>query len=256
MNNCIAVLTRGYENIENYDLLIKRNIHINDNLHDKTLDILIFNEGNISEEHQIYIKNKTPELNIQFINISNIAFQTNKQNIEFEEKTFPLNYKHMCSFWFINFFNVVEKYDKLLRIDEDCFIHSNIDEIFLHLNKYTFVSGILSDDAEQVTIGLNNFSLEFLDKYKEEFEFEITTPKKPYGPYTNLIGFSLNNIRNNNAFQKYMNDIDNSEMIYKRRWGDLPLWGEAIYYIFGDDSLFIDTNIKYFHGSHGSYINC
>ena len=58
MSKCIAVLTRGYPTISEYDQLIKRNIHISKNLNDKSLDILIFHEGNITEEHQIYIKNK------------------------------------------------------------------------------------------------------------------------------------------------------------------------------------------------------
>ena len=52
-----------------------------------------------------------------------------------------------------------------------------------------------------------------------------------------------------------MTEIDASGMIYKRRWGDLPLWGEAIYYIFGDDTLIIDTDIKYFHESHHANVN-
>jgi hypothetical protein len=43
-------------------------------------------------------------------------------------------------------------------------------------------------------------------------------------------------------------------MIYRRRWGDLPLWGEVIYYIFGSELLKIDKDIKYFHGSHECYI--
>jgi hypothetical protein len=70
-----------------------------------------------------------------------------------------------------------------------------------------------------------------------------------------LFGVSLNKIHTNEAFQKYKNEVDGSEMIYKRRWGDLPLWGEAIYYIFGDDSLCTDNSIRYFHESHMRYVN-
>ena len=255
---CIACLTRGYNNMEEYKKLIKRNKHIINNLNDKNIDILIFHEGNITEEQQKNIHNETPELNIEFINITHIAFFDDKKNIENEideVKHFSLGYRHMCSFWFINFFEIVKKYDKLLRIDEDCFIDSNIDDIFLQLNKYIFVSATICSDVDFATRGLNDFSLHFLFKNKEDFAFKTFIPKSPFGPYTNLIGFDLNKVINNNAFQKYKNEIDNSNMIYKRRWGDMPLWGEAIYYFFGEDLLKIDHTIKYFHESHNNYIN-
>lgn len=260
MVNCITVLTRGYDDINKYHKLIKRNIHISNNLNDKSMDILIFHEGNITNEQQVYIKSMTPDLNISFIDIhmSNIGFQDNKKSIEVEDvhgEDFGIGYRHMCSFWFINFFNAVKNYDKMVRIDEDCFINSNIDKIFLQLEQYTFVCGERSVDAESVTIGLNKFSLDFVNKYKEEFTFKTQNPKRPYGPYTNLFGVSLNKIHTNEAFQKYKNEVDGSEMIYKRRWGDLPLWGEAIYYIFGDDSLCTDNSIRYFHESHMRYVN-
>jgi hypothetical protein len=256
MSKCITVLTRGYNNINEYEELIKRNIHINNNLEDKSIDILIFHEGNILVDHQLYIKNKTPELKIEFITILDIAFQPDKINIPFEEgKQFGLGYRHMCSFWFINFMDATKEYDKILRIDEDCFLESNIDKIFLQLDEYIFTCGAISPDEEFVTVGLNAFSLEFMDKHKNDFLFKKYHGKKPSGPYTNLFGLSLNQIRNNDMFIKYRNDVDNSNMIYKRRWGDLPLWGEVIYYIFGEDSLLIDNTIKYFHGSHGRFVN-
>jgi hypothetical protein len=256
MKTCIAVLTRGYDNIDSYSTLIKRNLHIACNLNDKSIDILIYHEGNIREDHQIFIKSKTPRLKIQFIDISNIAFQPNKQNIIVTDaESFSLGYRHMCSFWFIDFFNAVKEYDTLLRIDEDCFVDSNIDTILLNLKQYTFITGIKSKDEEFVTRGLNQFSLNFVNRYNDIFSFKKNDPKRPEGPYTNLFGCSLEKIRNNDAFQKYKNELDESNMIYQRRWGDLPLWGEVIYYIFGEETMKVDNNIMYYHGSHFSKIN-
>jgi len=256
MAKCIAVLTRGYDSISKYEHLIKRNKHISANLEDKSIDILFFHEGNITQEHQIVIKNETPELNIRFICITDIAFQIDKLEIEVEEAMqFGWGYRHMCSFWFVNFFHAVKEYDKLLRIDEDCFIDTNIDKIFLQMDEYAFVCGKLYTDYEFVTKGLNTFSLDFLDTYKDDFVFKQNDARIPIGPYTNVIGFSLDKIRNNAAFQKYREEIDKSDMIYKRRWGDLPLWGEVIYYLFGDDSLKMDDTIKYYHESLNDYVN-
>lgn len=39
MKKCIAVLTRGYDNIVKYDKLIKRNKYIDNNLINKDIDI-------------------------------------------------------------------------------------------------------------------------------------------------------------------------------------------------------------------------
>ena len=246
--NCITVLTRGYNNIHKYNDLIKRNMHISNHLNDKNTDILIFHEGNITKEHQTYIKEKS-DLKLIFIDVSNRAFKKEK-NIPFEAAhTFGLGYRHMCSFWFINFFDFVTKYDKMIRIDEDCFVESNIDEIFIKLDSYLFISGLQSHDAPFVTKGLNEFSLQFFKKNNRIYKSKV-----PYGPYTNFFAISLNKI-NNTLFENYRKEIDESNMIYKRRWGDLPLWGEVIYYIFGENTLSIDKNIKYYHGSHDSRVN-
>ena len=87
------------------------------------------------------------------------------------------------------------------------------------------------------------------------YKFKNYDRKTPDGPYTNLIGLSLKEIRKNNIFHKYIQEIDSSNMIYKRRWGDLPLWGEAIHYIFGYEIYINDKNIKYYHESHKRQIN-
>jgi hypothetical protein len=256
MKSCIAVLTRGYSDIHSYSMLIKRNKHIVNNLDDKSIDILIFHEGNINEAHQEYIQNETPELIIKFIDISNIAFKPEKKDIAFEEAhSFGLGYRHMCSFWFVNFWNAVKEYDKLLRIDEDCYINFNIDNILLNLNNLLFIVGKRDDDGYFVTKGLNSFSIEFMKRNNKNFTFKKNNTKEPGGPYTNVIGLSLNRIRENDIFQKYMTEVDASNMIYKRRWGDLPLWGEVIYYIFGSETIKIDKTIKYFHGSHNAQVN-
>ena len=99
MCSCIAVLTRGYSDISGYDLLIKRNFEIQRNLCNKSIDILIFHEGNITGEHQSYIIDKTPNLEIHFINVNNgLAFKSHKNKIQIDPGTsfFGIGYRHMC----------------------------------------------------------------------------------------------------------------------------------------------------------------
>jgi len=247
--HCVAVLTRGYAEAEKYNLLIKRNQHVSRHLNDKSTDILLFHEGNITQEHQVFIQSQTPELKLQFVDV---PFPESKKAVPVEEAPeFGLGYRHMCSFWFIHCFKALAKYAAVVRIDEDCFVDSNIDQLFLHLQKYTFVCGATAADHAFVTRGLNAFTLAFLKRHSR-LHFK---PKAPSGPYTNLFGMALDRIRANPAFQSYALEVERSDMIYRRRWGDLPLWGEAIFYLFGQDSLKIDSTLSYYHESHEKYVN-
>jgi hypothetical protein len=236
-------------------MLIKRNQHIAANLKDKTTDILIFHEGNIREEQQNYIQSETPDLFLKFIDLTGVGFKPEKATIPEESNHgFSLGYRHMCSFWFVDFWHLVEKYDTLLRIDEDCFADFSIDDLlFNSLTSHLFIAGGTIEDQDFVTVGLNGFSLDFLNRH-------LILDRKlhrrlPIGPFTHLMLFRINKIRENTVFKKYVEAIDQSEMIYRRRWGDLPLWGEAIHYIFGENTMKIDTGIKYYHTSHNSQVN-
>jgi hypothetical protein len=54
---------------------------------------------------------------------------------------------------------------------------------------------------------------------------------------------------------KYIQEVDLSNQIYEKRWGDLPLWGEVVDYIIGSESLFIDNTFRYYHESHKTLVN-
>jgi len=256
--NCIAVLTRGYETLDEYAMLIKRNQHIAVNLKVRNVDILIFHEGNIREEQQIHIQGQTPDLPLKFVDVSGVGFKPEKSTIPKESTDwFGLGYRHMCSFWFVDFWGLVGEYDNLLRIDEDCFVDFSIDDVFFGegTSSHLFIAGGTIEDCDFVTWGLNPFSLDFVARNQVEYEFKGVGGRLPVGPCTNLMLFRLKQIREVPVFRQYVDTVDRSEMIYRRRWGDLPLWGEAIYYIFGEDTMKIDTRIKYYHASHKAQVN-
>ena len=257
---CTAVLTRGYGSVEQYAMLIRRNDAINQHTTNPAIDHLVFHEGNIPIDHQQYIQSKTPSLPLKFINISTVAFLKEKEQIRITEvHHFNVNYRHMCHFWFVDFMKVTNTYNKLLRIDEDCFMQSSVDDIFSQLEgQYTFVAGVIFPDSEPTSVGLNALTMSFIGANKSSLQFaidDVNDTRISQGPYTNLIGYDLKKVRENVTFLKYQETVDKSEKIYERRWGDLPLWGESIYYIFGNDSMKIDKNIKYYHGSHTYQVN-
>ncbi len=240
----VVILTRGYKDLSKYNDLIKRNVFISKNLINKNIDIVIFHEGNITENQQIYISKFTPELKIIF---KNVVFLN--KNVVFDKDTlsFNIGYRHMCSFWFVDFWNYVENYEYILRIDEDCIINFNVDSIFQKMGNKVAVYGNWSDDSESVTKKLNKFTLDFLQK--------PAFLRRPSGPYTNVIGFNLTLLRENELLQKYIDKVKESDYIYIYRWGDLPLWGEVLSYLYKPSQHSNTTEIKYYHGSHNTYIN-
>jgi len=252
--NAVVILTRGYNDIKKYFSLIQRNKSINKNLNDKSTDILIFNEGNITTRQQDYIKQHTPELNIKFINVKDKAFLKINERFDFYDRTkrdiWNYGYRHMCHFWFLDFLHFCDEYEYILRIDEDCFVDFNIDEIFKIIPSKVLIAGAIDKDNEEVTHGLNNFTLNFFKKYGIK-----KSSKNPSGPYTNVFALNLMRIRKNNFLKKYMDEIDKSNNIYIYRWGDLPLWGEVVEYFYDKKDFLLYNKINYYHGSLNTYVN-
>ncbi len=50
------------------------------------------------------------------------------------------------------------------------------------------------------------------------------------GPYTNVVGLNLKEMRKNVLLTQYIKSIKKTDNIYIYRWGDHPLWGEALLY--------------------------
>ena len=73
--NAIVGLTRGYQDIKRYDLLIRRNQSIYNKIYTNLtndFDVILFHEGNITKEQQTHIQNQTPNLPLIFINIKEV----------------------------------------------------------------------------------------------------------------------------------------------------------------------------------------
>ena len=257
--SCIAVLTRGYSTPEEYQTLIQRNTYINQQLENKNIPLLIFHEGNITLEHQTYIADKTPLLRMQFIDIcqDNLAFRKEKAHIPSYVNIAwaGLGYRHMCSFWFVDFWHFVKEYDYLIRLDEDCNIHVPLDPLFIDLQNedIQLITAVYQKDEDFVTIDMNKFTRNFI--HDETGDNNVPEKYPPNGPYTNFFGMNLKKLRTNERLHKYISAVDKSDHIYHYRWGDLPLWGESVSYILGESTVKIDPLIRYYHGTHYREVN-
>jgi hypothetical protein len=257
--SAIIVLTRRYESNDDYTQLIKRNESISKNLDNKKkFEVIIFHEGDISHSQQQFISQHTPSLKMKFIDVceKGTAFRKEKETIEHypPSRRFPVSYRHMCSFWFVDFWGYVEDYDYVVRIDEDCVILSNINTIFNKLKNYVVTcaawgaAGSNNPDDNKVTCGLNEFTLNF-------FNLDSSKSRPQIPPYTNVITFNLKELRRNERLKDYITAIDKSDGIYIYRWGDHVLWGEALSYLYDSNDHLVDKSIVYFHGSHKTYVN-
>jgi hypothetical protein len=281
---CIFALVRGYTNIEKYKDLIKRNNYIENNISpflSEETDYILFHEGNITEEHQYYIQEKTT-CTIKFVNIHKTypfdAFNNDDKQVYkneeghlvsslFDHKTrgsgwntnqraWGLNYRHMCEFHFIYILDYLKGYKYGLRIDEDCFIESKIDIFKLIQNtNLKLISGKSYLDSAGATLEMNKFCIDFMkknnfDQIEKRWDYHVA------GPYTNVFMLDIEYFSNNVNVRKFINEIKERQYIIKYRWGDLPLWGR-IYKMFLELNEY-DLNhsqIKYFHGSHNENVN-
>nr|QFG74718.1 MAG: glycosyltransferase sugar-binding region containing protein [Megaviridae environmental sample] len=250
--NAIVVLTRGYNEKNKYNNLLERNKCL-ERYYNKSISYIIFHEGNITEDHQQYIQLNTI-IPLIFIDVSD-SFRKEEINVYPPTRGFNLGYRNMCNFWFCEFWNYLTDYNKILRIDEDCLYYSDYNIIFNMLNDNTVLYGKWVKDKDFVTKGLSKFTHQFMKRNNKNIPIFKLFNRTSSGPYTNVIGINLIKARQNMLFSKYIKAVKYSDNIYIYRWGDLPLWGEALTYFFPKNSYQKSKKIKYFHGSHSTGIN-
>jgi hypothetical protein len=249
MKNAIVVLTRGYQNNNEYQILIDRNKSIYDifysKLKDKTLyDIIIFHEGNITRDQQIYIQYQTPELPLIFIPISFIKKEINNPKCPNTElsNSFSNGYKNMCYFWSISFLEYLKDYNYIIRIDEDCIINKLNPNILYEYqdNNIMFSSPTYQpDDDPDVIKGLK----ELFDNYL--YDNNKIQKNELKMPYTNFMIVNIPFFKNNIDVINILNQIDKSECVFSNRWGDLPIWGYILSYLIDKKYYIEDKSISY-----------
>ena len=113
-------------------------IHERNNLILKNIglyNMLIFDEGNYKERDFSEILKTYPK--IKFINISS-DWKKNKFKNNFLWKQ---GYKNMCSFFATKIWKYVKDYEYIIRLDDDSFFHTDINNFVADLekNEYDFV---------------------------------------------------------------------------------------------------------------------
>jgi hypothetical protein len=259
--NAIVVLTKGYGTLDEYQLLLRRNQAIYDNFYsllpDKSnIDVVIFHEGNISQDHQDHIQNATQLMPMVFKIVTFLTPAIEQANAfcystELSEQ-FSVGYKNMCRFWSVGIFEHMAQYEYVIRIDEDCILQTMDASV---LTKYSG-SGIMfaspswiGEDTSDVIIGMH----EFFRNYQMDLQRSVPNP------YTNFMIINVPYFAAHQEIQRCLADVDRTNCIFVNRWGDMPLWGYILAVFVtnrGENKILLeDKDISYYHGSHDAKVN-
>lgn len=267
--NAIVGLVRGYSNTNGYNSLIERNKYIYENIiskSDNKFDVILFHEGNITKEHQNYIREQSKNMSLIFSDVRKSSPKTafdptkNKFNMELcpptpQSMAFPLGYKHMCHFWSMDFLDYLSNYKYIIRIDEDCLVTKFDTGTLKRMeeNQIYFSSPMFQgQDEDYVIVGLKNLwesfiSVHAVSPYKSFEEIKC--------PYTNFMIVDIDHFLDNDIVCLFLDEVDNSHGIYSNRWGDLPIWGVILSTLVDPKNYEENKDISYYHGSHRVSIN-
>lgn len=238
MNNAIVCLTRGYSKPEDYKMLIDRNNAIYEfiNKHrNNPYPLIIFHEGNVTNDNQTYISSFTPLQSIKFVDISYMWDSAH-------------GYESMCKFFSYYIWGHCEEYDNILRIDEDCTILNCSNDPFDLLNDKIFIAPKWITEAHEATNSTLPYKLEKL------LGLPMTLFYNHCFPYNNVcvtnVKFWLNyDILNN------LNKIIKEQEFIENRWGDMPILGSFLN-VFAKNKIGNLKNFTYYHQSHTGIITC
>lgn len=224
---------RGYSNPAKYSQLIARNAGIWHTINqDCKYPLIIFHEGNIKQEDQVEIRDKSLGQYVEFRDIS---------------KVWHGGYEGMCRFMIYDLWQQCSDFEYVMRVDEDCFLHKVIYDPFDQIeNAFAdYLTSVWWAESHSET----NATL-------PQFIHELTgaDPKEFYNdryPYTNV---SLAKVSFMQSL-KELKVIAESPLQRINRWGDLPVIGSLLN-IYAKDQVKTMSGLAYYHASHNMQVIC
>lgn len=238
----IFCLTRGYQNVAMYWKLIKRNRSIVKSIGTEH-DLLVFHEGNISDEHQRYIQNETPELRMTWIAVPWYFpqnFQLPSQSMETwrDGSCYP-GYHLMCHFHTCDVWNYIKSYEKVLRIDEDCFLEGDWSGIFDTIDERT---PFRAAEGGTPTWGMHSLSDVSLQEHFPEVDM------KQLSVFSTQVFVSFTDFWYSPKVVEYINKFTQFDGSRKWRWGDQETY--AIMFKTCNINAGLFKGFRYYHESH------
>jgi hypothetical protein len=234
----VYALTRGYSGINKirYYFVIRRNFALQKMIpKDMSADLLLFHEGNMSKFDQWLVQALSHTL-IQYVDVSTIFKADPNQSVEGLSRK-ELGYSLMCRFHYRDVWNLLQGYDVVYRVDEDCVVES----FPILQDDQDFVTGFISDEAHDLTNQTLPKFLETLD-LGEYYDHKF--------PYTNFF-VTRTRIWQAPEVQSILYVIGSHPNALTWRWGDLPIIGVILKAFYNWDAMKEDQQrIRYKHLSH------
>lgn len=249
--NAIVCLVRGKKNLSDYDELIERNLSLQRNFSGfSDCDNLIFHEGNITSEQQSYVKDASP--NSAFVTLPDKCF-SKKHADRFlpYENTWRLGYKHMCRFFSVEIYPLLEEYQYYWRLDDDCFLHGELNfDPFEKLADSDCLYGYVREKIEG-----HKLTRETLPEFSRKY-LEAVHPEKVNDVDVSALNYYNNFHVSSVAFWSrpevvnFLGSVDESGGIYKYRWGDSTIQAIAVRMFSEPEQRMKFEEVRYEHRSH------
>lgn len=167
-----------------------------------------------------------------------------------------VKYRIMCNFWINHFFKYCNKYEYIMRLDDDSIIEEPINTDLFKLMKekdFNYISNILHVDCgicnyemkeffsniipdkkelisknfANITININDGKFENIKKFHELLKGEIYTKDSievsmPIMYYNNFF-ITKKSIWNDSNIKNIINEINKKGYVFYCRWGDAPI---------------------------------
>lgn len=260
MKNCIYGLVRGYPNLTQYKKLIERNLSISKFINLNNHDMVIFHEGNISKDHQDYIKLESKNSDLIFIDISdefNLPQESLDAHDELQKKPKPnygiyLGAKIMFRFYSIKCFEYLRQYDYIMRADEDIVFENKVDyDIFSYMHDHSLILGYGKRKIDSHPLGITLPPV--IKKYVNDYNIKISCDLSEINTqqfYSNL-SILKTDFWLKKETKNYLKFIDDTQGIFNFRWGDHIIQANGIKMFSHPKSWFRFKNLEYRHDSHG-----
>jgi hypothetical protein len=245
---------------------------------------LLTDEQRWAYEDRVAIRRQWRSFDIHFLSIQKYLHNP-PTDIAFEDAKAPLSnieYKNMIAFFTYGFTRVPEltQYHYLMRLDDDSCMHDTINyDMFAEMRglrtHYAFRAMFL--DKENVVEGMN----EFIDEYRRKFLGRTDTLDSKGAsdasyPWANLelhnwrvalntkgapsfsTNFEIIDIRRylETDIAHFLRHVENSHMIYHRRWGDAPIRYYMAELFWGPQEVLWMCDFDFQHSSWPPYKMC
>ncbi len=176
-------------------------------------------------------------IKLNFIDISG-DFKPHTNNVWSGTSDFPIKYSLMCQFQYFHVWKYLDKFEIVIRIDEDCICRS----LPISLNSEILECGGIIGESHART---NETFLNFLSRLKMEGFYDHKFP------YTNVFITKPSYWLNQETYD-FLYEVYSDPLSLENRWGDIPVLGVAAKKFYDWNHLKAANNeIIYEHTSHG-----